>query len=217
MRIIAGAKRGMKLYSPKTQDSRPILDRVKESLFNILCNKYGLPAGKTVADLFCGVGSLGLEALSRGAEYVTFVENDPKVIAVLQKNIEKAGFVKESKVIRADAFTSPLGGAGFKVGAAGSERRCDLIFVDPPYADTTQTAEASALGKLLILLGEQATEDGIVTVRTNKRTKLLERYGRLETIERRQWGTMAITILRKKSASPLRGGRDLAIACGNGG
>ncbi len=198
MRIIAGVKRGMKLYSPKTQDSRPITDRVKESLFNILCNKYGLPAGKIVADLFSGVGSMGLEALSRGAEYVSFVENDPKVIAVLQKNIEKAGFVKQSRIIRANAFTPPLGGAGFKIGAVGSERKCDLIFIDPPYADSSQTTEASALGKLLILLGEQAAADGIVVVRTNQRSELLERYGRLEKIERREWGTMAVTILQKK-------------------
>ena len=91
------------MFSPKTMASRPITDRVKESLFNVLYN-YGLPEGKIVADLFCGVGSLGLEALSRGAEFVTFVEKDPKIIATLKKNIEKAGFVRESKVIRADAF-----------------------------------------------------------------------------------------------------------------
>ncbi|MHC4750685.1 MAG: RsmD family RNA methyltransferase, partial [Planctomycetota bacterium] len=66
MRIIAGSKRGMKLLSPKTQDSRPIIDRVKESLFSVLY-KYDLPDDTMVADLFCGVGSLGLEALSRGA------------------------------------------------------------------------------------------------------------------------------------------------------
>ena len=109
MRIIAGTKRGMKLLSPKTDVSRPITDRVKESLFNVLY-KYGLPADKVVADLFCGVGSLGLEALSRGAEFVTFVEKDPKIVAILKKNIEKAGFAGESKVIRADAF---------KIGALG--------------------------------------------------------------------------------------------------
>ena len=186
----------MKLFSPKTQDSRPITDRVKESLFNILCNKYELPAGKIAADLFSGVGSMGLESLSRGAEFVTFVENDPKVIAVLQKNIEKAGFVKESKVIRANAFK--IGASAGRLTAVGNEQKCDLIFVDPPYADTSQTTEGSALGKLLILLGEQAAADGIVVVRTNQRSELLERYGRLEKIERREWGTMAVTILQKK-------------------
>ncbi|MHC4105006.1 MAG: RsmD family RNA methyltransferase, partial [Planctomycetota bacterium] len=116
----------MKLLSPKTQVSRPIIDRVKESLFSVLY-KYNLPDGKVVADLFSGVGSLGLEALSRGAASVTFVEQDPKIIATLKKNIEKSGFVKKSKVIKADAFS---------VGAPMSERHYDLVFVDPPYACT---------------------------------------------------------------------------------
>ena len=78
MRIIAGTKRGMKLLSPETRVSRPITDRVKESLFSVLY-KYDLPEGKRVADLFSGVGSLGLEALSRAAAFVTFVERDAEV------------------------------------------------------------------------------------------------------------------------------------------
>ena len=73
MRIIAGTKRGMKLLSPKTDISRPIIDRVKESLFSVLY-KYDLPKDKMVADLFSGVGSMGLEAISRGAKWVTFGE-----------------------------------------------------------------------------------------------------------------------------------------------
>jgi len=189
MRIIAGAKRGMKLLSPKAQVSRPITDRVKESLFSILF-KYDLPSGKMVADLFCGVGSLGLEALSRGAKSVTFVEQDPKVSAVLKKNIEKAGFVKESKVIRADAF---------KVGAPVEEQNYDLIFVDPPYACTEDVGQDSPLSRLLKVLAGQVSPGGIVVVRANRRTELLDRYGRLQIIERRRWGTMAVTILQKTS------------------
>ena len=86
MRIIAGSKKGMALFSPGGQISRPIIDRVKESLFDVLYN-YGFPEGRVVADLFSGVGSLGLESLSRGAKFVTFVENDPKVVSVLNRNI----------------------------------------------------------------------------------------------------------------------------------
>ena len=78
MRIIAGTKRGMKLLSPKGYETtRPVTDRVKESLFNVLYN-YDMPDDKIVADLFCGTGSFGLEALSRGAKEVTFVEKDAK-------------------------------------------------------------------------------------------------------------------------------------------
>jgi 16S rRNA (guanine(966)-N(2))-methyltransferase RsmD len=189
MRIIAGAKRGMKLFGPETDLSRPITDRVKESLFSVLY-KYGLPDdGKIAADLFCGVGSLGLEALSRGAEFVTFVEKNRNIIVTLQENIEKAGFAGESKIIRADAF---------KIGAPVDEQKYDLVFVDPPYSTTRETKEGSPLSKLIVLLTEQLSPDGIVVVRTEKRTELLEQYGQLGVIERRQWGTMAVTILRKK-------------------
>jgi 16S rRNA (guanine966-N2)-methyltransferase len=189
MRVIAGSKRGMKLVSPKSRGTRPITDRVKESLFSVLL-KYELPKDKIVADLFCGVGSLGLEALSRGAEFVTFVEQDPKVIAILNRNIEKAAFVKESKVITADAFN-------IGVPVDSDRHGYDLIFVDPPYARTENVEAGSALGRLLSSVSEQVVPDGVVVVRTRKRTELFEQYGCLRAIERRGWGTMAVTILQR--------------------
>jgi 16S rRNA (guanine966-N2)-methyltransferase len=227
MRIIAGAKRGMKLFGPETDLSRPITDRVKESLFSVLY-KYDLPGGKIAADLFCGVGSLGLEALSRGAEFVTFVEKDPKIIATLKKNIEKAGFVKESLILRADAFKigAPVDEQWFDFGLRLSSAECphhperlkgvegkyDLIFVDPPYSTTSgstgspsraksreETKEGSPLSELLVLLSEQSAVGGIVVVRTERRIELIEQYGRLKVIERRPWGTMAVTILQRSS------------------
>jgi len=200
MRIIAGTKRGMKLFSPKTVTSRPITDRVKESLFNVLCN-YGVPEGKIVADLFCGIGSLGLEALSRGAEFVTFVEQDRNVIATLNRNIDKASFVKESKVIRANAF---------KIGAPVEKKienrkskienfRYDLVFVDPPYAFTKNVQDGSLLSELMDILGGQVAPDGFVVVRTERNIFLLQQYGRFRIIDRRQWGSMAISILQSSS------------------
>jgi 16S rRNA (guanine(966)-N(2))-methyltransferase RsmD len=179
----------MKLFSPKDGDSRPIIDRVKESLLSVL-SKYDLPEGKVAADLFSGVGSLGLEALSRGAAFVTFVEKDPKVVGVLEKNIQKGGFVKDSKVIRGDAFR-----IGAPAGPKG--RKCDLVFVDPPYSCTVEVGAGSAVSGLLSLVSEQVIPDGFVVVRTRKGTELLEAYGRLELIERRQWGTMAVAILQR--------------------
>jgi 16S rRNA (guanine(966)-N(2))-methyltransferase RsmD len=179
----------MKLLSPKTDVSRPIIDRVKESLFSVLY-KYDLPDGKIVADLFCGVGSLGLEALSRGTKFVTFVEKDPKIIATLETNIEKAGFLDESKIVAADAF---------EIGAPVNKQLYDLAFVDPPYADTAQVGDDSPLSKLLAILINQLTPDGTVVVRTRKNIQLLEQYGQLHVIERRQWGTMAVTLLQKTS------------------
>jgi len=188
MRIIAGSKRGMRLFSPKTRDSRPITDRVKESLFNVLYN-YGQPDGVRAADLFCGVGSLGLEALSRGAEFVTFVEQDPKIIVVLERNIEKAGFVKQSRIIRANAF---------KIGspADADDRKSGLVFIDPPYAFTQDVQVRSLLNRLMDMLQHQVTLGALVVVRTNCRTFLMERYGAFRLLERREWGTMAVTLLQ---------------------
>jgi len=179
----------MALLSPRTQSSRPITDRVKESLFSVLY-KYDLPGGARVADVFSGVGSMGLESLSRGAQSVTFVEKDPKVIAVLKQNIEKAGFVEESAVLRTNAFK-----AGAPVGD-GSEKY-DLVFVDPPYAAAKDAGPGSALSGLLDVLDEQVTAGGIVIVRTSGDVILLEEYGQFQIVERRKWGTMAVTILSK--------------------
>jgi len=200
MRIIAGVKRGMNLFSPKGELSRPITDRIKESLFNVLWN-YGFPEDKVVADLFSGVGSLGLEALSRGAAFVTFVEKDPAIVAVLKKNIEKAGFLKESKVIRADAF---------KVGAAGGPdgRRCDLIFVDPPYRFSAEAGENSLLSGLMVLLSEQLASDGIVVVRVEGHTELQEEYGRLRAMDTRHWGSMTIPIFKADNDKQTGSDRD---------
>ena len=189
MRIIAGTKKGMALLSPKSQISRPITDRVKESLFSILY-KYDLPDGARVGDLFSGIGSMGLESLSRGAEFVTFVEKDPKVIAVLKQNIEKADFIEESAVLRTNAFK-----AGAPVGDGG--QKYDLVFVDPPYAAAKSAGAGSALSGLLDVLNEQVKAGGIVVVRTSGDVTLLQEYGQFQITERRQWGTMAVTILKK--------------------
>jgi 16S rRNA (guanine(966)-N(2))-methyltransferase RsmD len=189
MRIIAGSKRGMKLFSPKTQVSRPVTDRVKESLFSVLY-KYDLPNGAIVADLFSGVGSFGLEALSRKARFVTFVENDSKIISVLKRNIEKADFVNESEIIRANAF---------KFGASPNPDRqmYDLVFVDPPYAASMDVQAGSPLSSLLDSLGTRVAADAVIVVRTDRKVSLLEQYGEFQIIDRRRWGTMAVAILQK--------------------
>ncbi len=191
MRIIAGTKRGMKLFSPEGRVTRPITDRVKESLFNVLRN-YDLLAGARVADLFCGVGSLGLEALSRGAASVTFVEQDAEVLAILEKNIAKAGFGSQSRVVRASAFR-----VGAPVDPVGP--RYDLVFVDPPYATTQEVDEHSSLAELLRVLQDQVVPRGVVVVRTHRSTPVLEDYGPFHAVDRRQWGTMSIVLLQAKA------------------
>lgn len=180
----------MHLLSPKTNDSRPYTDRVKESLFSVLY-KFDLIEGRRIADVFSGVGSMGLEALSRGATAVTFVEKDPKAIEMLKKNIEKSDFAEQSSVIRADAF---------KVGAPVSfeEEKYSIIFIDPPYPTTKDVGPASRLDNLIRVLPDQLAADGIAVVRTHRCVELMGEYDPLEIFDRRVWGNMAVTFLRHK-------------------
>ena len=188
MRIIAGIKKGMNLLGPKTMVSRPITDRVKESLFSVLY-KYDLPENAIVADLFCGVGSLGLEALSRGAKHVTFVDKDWETFQILKKNIAKAGFMQASKVIKGNAFNT-------KLDITPVQDKFNLVFVDPPYVKSKDTQSGSPLADLLNSLNEKMIQDGIAVVRTSSEVVLLDNYGTLQVIERRKWGTMNVNFLR---------------------
>ena len=192
MRIIAGSRRGMNLLGPDTRDTRPITDRVKEALFSVLY-KYDVIEDGVVGDLFCGTGSMGLESISRGAKHVTFVEQSAKVVDILKRNIEKARFGQESKVIRGNVFKM-----GAPVGPG--DDKYDLVFVDPPYVMAEDCGEGSKLAKLLELLCDQLKAGGIVSVRAHKRTVLLDEYADLKVIDRRSWGNMGITLLQLTGA-----------------
>lgn len=128
MRIIGGARRGLKLADVGEGDAtahlRPTSDRVRESIFNLLINAHGYPvAGTRVLDLFAGTGALGLEALSRGAQQATFVDDGTRALALIRANIAKMRAESETQVIRLDARRlGPNQGAGF-----------GLVFLDPPY------------------------------------------------------------------------------------
>ena len=118
MRIITGSARGCRLKTPKGAEvTRPTADRVKESLFNILGN---LVQGRKVLDVFAGTGNLGLEALSRGAEKCTFVDESREAVRLVKANLEKCGF--SGTVIQGDALRFLEGRETY-----------GLIFIDPPY------------------------------------------------------------------------------------
>lgn len=196
MRIIAGSKRGMNLLGPNTRDTRPITDRAKEALFSVLY-KYDVIEDGVIADLFCGTGSMGLESISRGAKHAIFVEQSAKVVDILKRNIEKARFEQESKVIRGNVFMmgAPLG---------PEDEKYNLVFVDPPYVMAADCGAGSKVAKLLELLCAQLADGGIVAVRAHKRTTLLDEYAGLKVIDRREWGNMAVTLLQLTGA----GGED---------
>jgi 16S rRNA (guanine966-N2)-methyltransferase len=126
MRIIAGKFKGKGIDAPKGFGTRPTSDRVREALFNVL--EHGAPEvdcdGARVLDLFAGSGALGLEALSRGAGYCLFIEDDPAARAAIRRNVEALGLTGTTKIWRRDAR---------QLGPAGTVAPFDLVFCDPPY------------------------------------------------------------------------------------
>lgn len=125
VRIVGGKFRGRGLVTPSTNSIRPTSDRTRESLFNILSHSFPEKLeGARVLDLFAGTGALGLEALSRGARYATFVEESAEGRGLLRQNIEALGLMGHTKILRRDACT---------MGPVGTMEPFDLIFADPPY------------------------------------------------------------------------------------
>lgn len=125
MRIIAGKFRGRALTPPADFSIRPTADRVRESMFNILMSRIGPNFdGLRVLDLFAGTGALGLEALSRGASSVVFVDTGADARGLIRDHIEAFGAGGVAKLLRRDATA---------LGAAGTMGPMDLVFLDPPY------------------------------------------------------------------------------------
>tara|TARA_B100000780_G_C21089697_1_gene439153 strand:- start:644 stop:1210 length:567 start_codon:yes stop_codon:yes gene_type:complete len=131
MRVISGHSKGKKILEPKDLSTRPLKDLTKESIFNILIhsNKFNvLLQDSNVLDLFSGVGSFGLECLSRGSEHVVFVENYNNVLPVLKKNIMNLEYQKKSTIVENDIINN----LNFKI----FEKKFDIIFLDPPYKES---------------------------------------------------------------------------------
>jgi 16S rRNA (guanine966-N2)-methyltransferase len=126
LRIIAGEWRGRRIAAPTGGAVRPTLDRVREAWMSMV--HTSLPDAR-VLDLFSGSGALGLEALSRGARWVDFVENDPRAFRVLRENVASLGAGERSALHREDALTFL---SGIRAGAAG-QAAYDVAFADPPY------------------------------------------------------------------------------------
>ena len=119
MRVVAGSAKGKPLLLVPGSGTRPIMDRVKESLFDILRPRID---GMRVLDLFAGSGSVGIEALSQGADFCTFIDRDRGAVATIKKNLASTGLAERALVLHTDAL-------GFLVGL---EQTFDLIYVAPP-------------------------------------------------------------------------------------
>ena len=133
MRIIAGEWRGRPIEAPAGSLTRPTANRVRESLFSMLASRLGSFEELRVADLFAGSGALGLEALSRGAEFALFVERDTEAARVLKRNVQSLGAAQRVRILSGSAEALP------------PCEPFDLIFADPPYTEGSGTAVVRAV------------------------------------------------------------------------
>jgi 16S rRNA (guanine966-N2)-methyltransferase len=181
MRIVGGRHRGRGLAAPKSQAIRPTSDRLRESLFNILAHAYGDPvSGARVLDLFSGTGALGLEAHSRSAKFVLFVDDGAEARALIRQNVETLGAAGASKIFRRDAT---------KLGDVHPNEPFSLCFLDPPYGKgLAEKALAAARA------GGWLTQDALVVV--EEKTGAFIAPEGFEEIERRDYDETEFVLLR---------------------
>jgi 16S rRNA (guanine966-N2)-methyltransferase len=183
MRIVAGRFRGRALIAPEGARTRPTSDRVREAVFNILehgIDGFGM-AGVRVLDLFAGTGALGLEALSRGAAFCLFVEEDAAARGLIRRNIEALGLTGNTKVFRRNAAD---------LGAAGHRGGFGLAFLDPPYErGLASRALASAAAGGWLAVG------AVAVVEESRRASVALPPG-FAALEQRSWGDTQALFVR---------------------
>ena len=184
MRIIGGDFKGKKILEPKDKETRPLKDLTKESIFNIIThsNKFKINLiDSYILDLFSGVGSFGLECLSRGVKEVFFIENYIGVLPILEKNLSNLKTVNNYKIIKKNIYKDDV----FKK----FENKFDIIFLDPPYKDDSLTLVFDFIQKENILKNE-----GIIILHRHKNTKI-EIPLNFKIIEEKKYGISKILFI----------------------
>lgn len=177
MRIVAGTARGRKLFSPEGMDVRPTTDKVKESLFNII--QFEIPDAR-VLDLFAGTGQLGLEALSRGAKEVVFVDAAGKSLATVKKNVELCGFSDRARLVHADALA----------WLSRQEGTFDIVFLDPPYHRGLCDKAFEGLPPVL-------ADASVVICETQADEALPQRFGAFALSKTYRYSSIQLSVYRK--------------------
>ena len=182
MRIISGKARGTKLYTLEGNITRPTLDRVKESVFNIIQNNI---IESVFVDLFSGSGAIGLEAASRGAKKVILCEKDKNAANIIKKNIEKT-HLNENTILYNMNYEKMIEELNEKI---------DIIYIDPPYK--TDLAYES-LKKMIEL--ELITNDTLIIVETDEEERIIKQMNELEIeiINKRKYGRVYLIFIKRK-------------------
>ena len=183
MRIISGKARGTKLYTLEGLETRPTLDRVKESMFNIINNDI---YGSTVLDLFSGSGAIGLEFASRGAKKVYICDNSQKAIDIIEKNIEKTHLKEFIEIYNCD----------FKVALKKiSDEKIDIIYLDPPYKTDYIKQSLEQFFTLSCV-----DKDTLIIIETDDIKKITEEINKLniKIIDQRKYGRVHLIFIKIK-------------------
>jgi 16S rRNA (guanine966-N2)-methyltransferase len=182
MRVVGGRLRGRAIAAPKSKTIRPTADRLRESLFNILTHTFDdAVTGARVLDLFAGTGALGIEALSRGAAFVLFVDDGAEARALLRENAATLGLGGTSRIFRRDAT---------KLGEAHPVAPFSLAFLDPPYGHGLATAALASARA-----GGWLTSDALVAVEEAVKAQFAVPEGFSE-IDRRRYDDTEFVFLR---------------------
>ncbi len=182
MRVIGGTARGRKLKTARLPDVRPTADRVREALFNILRDRL---EGARVLDLFGGFGGIGIEALSRGAKSVEFVEADEKAVKVLEANLTACGFLNRAVVHKKDVFR-------FLKGSPGG---FDWVFADPPYHAQTFRKLLPAVGR-----GEIISTGGLFILEHFSKARIPDEIEGLKLLRSYPYGETRLTLFERTQA-----------------
>ena len=190
MRIISGKAKGVQLSALNSKRTRPILDRAKESMFSILGNSV---LDSVVLDLFAGTGSLGIEALSRGANRCLFVENSTNAIKVIKKNLRNANLLKRTVVLKINVFR-------LLDFIKNKDIKFDLILVAPPYKllDIDCGERKRIFSLLEAFVSRQIiNEKGIIVLQHHKKQKVIQEcFKQLNVIDERQYSNTQLTFLK---------------------
>jgi 16S rRNA (guanine966-N2)-methyltransferase len=186
-RVITGSAGGLRLEAPGA-GTRPLSDRVKQSLFSLLEAERPDIWEHAVLDCFAGSGAFGIEALSRGAPHAVLVEHDPRAAAVIARNLAHTGLANRAQVVRRDV-------AAFLSSAPGTPFGC--VFVDPPYAQGADLL--STLERLASSAGAWLDDDAIVVAKHFWRAAPPAQVGMLERRRERRFGETALSVYRRAS------------------
>ncbi len=181
MRIISGKARGTKLYTLEGDLTRPTLDRVKESLFNIIQEKV---LGSVFLDLFAGSGAIGLEAASRGAKKVILCEKENKANVIINKNIEKTHL---GEIIE-------LHNTSYEKILENLEQKVDIVYIDPPYK-----TNYAYIATKKILENKCLNEQAIIIIETDEEERILSEIKKLEVkiIDKRKYGRVHLIFIQE--------------------